>query len=353
MAHAAKKAEKPKTAKPTTDLIGNPERRTIIFVAAAMVLLAIVAVALNTISSRTGCGGIVLSMQRYQCYDNLAQSTGDVAYCMKSGVYEQNCALSLANKNANVTYCKVLSGVTYTGCIENVSIDAMDPSYCSMLSGNNASSCYYKYENQINFSTESYCGSITNSTYRNNCRYSYDYMRAISTGQNSYCSMLPETENESLMYNLSKLGNASVRENYGFYSYLNTTPSQYCYNVEGAITLAKGKNPINSTSNMSIYALNNTQISSECGVGNYIVSQNATASALSSICGYAFYTQRAIYEKNTSECDLISSQNFRYSCIENLAISTQNALVCNYLGSQSEASSCEYAVSLNETGGSG
>ncbi len=351
----AGKAARSETVRRAVWIKDNSERRTLVLVAAAMAILALAAVAFNMLLvAHTGCGGIVLSMQRYQCYDRLAQSTGNISYCAKSGTYEQGCALSLANEKANATYCKALSGSIYVGCIENVSLRAMDPSYCSMLSGANVSLCYYGYENGINFSTESYCGRMTNSTYRSYCNYSYDYVHAITTGQNVYCSMLPQSENTSLVYVLSNLGNASVRQDYGFYSYFNTTPAQYCHNVESAITFAKGaSNQSNSTSNISISSINNTLISNACGTGNYIVSHNATASEFSSICGYAFYTARAISEKNASECLMITSQNLRYSCIENLATSTQNALVCAAIGAQGKKSACEYAVSLNETSGTG
>lgn len=357
MAHAVK-AARLETAKRVVGLEGNPERRTLVLVATALAILALAVVAFSLLPvAQTGCSGIVLSMQRYQCYDSLAQSTSNISYCTRSGTYEQGCAISLANAKANATYCKVLSGQVYVGCIENVSLRATDPSYCSMLSGANVSLCYYHYENGINFSTESYCGSMTNSTYKAYCNYSFDYMHAISTGQNVYCSMLPQSENTSLVYVLSNLGNASVRQDYGFYSYLNTTPAQYCYNVETAITLAKGAsnstNSANVTSNISISSINNTEISNACGTGNYIVLHNATASAFSSICGYAFYTARAISEQNASECSMISSQNLRYSCIENLATSTQNALVCATIGTQSQMAACEYAVSLNESSGTG
>lgn len=354
MDHAGTVSE---TARRVIGLEGNPERRALVLVAVALAVLALAVVAFSLLPlAHIGCGGIVLSLQRYQCYDRLAQSTGNISYCTRSGTYEQGCALSLANEKANATYCKVLSGQVYVGCIENVSLRAMDPSYCSMLSGSNVSLCYYGYEDGINFSTESYCGSMTNVTYQSYCRYSYDYMHAISTGQTAYCSMLPQSENTSLVYLLSNLGNASVRQDYGFYGYFNTTPARYCYNIATAITLAKGASNStnsNSTPNLSISSINNTLISSACGTGNYIVSHNATASAFSSICGYAFYTARAISEQNASECGMIPSRNLMYSCIENLATSTHNALVCAAIGVQGERSACEYAVSLNETGGTG
>ncbi|MDE1865160.1 MAG: hypothetical protein KGH94_00775 [Candidatus Micrarchaeota archaeon] len=327
----------------------NPRRRMLILLAVALVVVAVLGIFAASLSSAGGCNA-VLSAQRFGCIAALAWHTGNVALCSKIGNQGAmaSCVTAIAEEKENSTYCSALGGNYRTNCVDNVSYSSSKPSLCNVLEGNNQSLCMYNVIAKLNFSDQSYCPAISEIPYKVMCYAQSYYGLALSTGNYSYCSYLPQSENATIAYAM-ELQNPSYRSSAGsiLTGVINATPRDLCYDSFSRKDQAScsyiSSQALRSVCSSS-YAQPNTTFSVQAEVASC---SNATTTQLKDLCYFGVYANQALITGNETWCGQIANQSYMRSCIVNLATSSSNDLYCNALQNSSQAASCMEEVQLS------
>ncbi len=301
-----------------------------------VVVVAFVLIAISILFNGTphSCAGIVYSQQRYDCFSQQAEATGNASLCTHIGnsQIETECLVNVSTATGNVSFCSLISNpASEYGCVSGLSASAKNESYCSVLSNSSlASECEYDFAAAMNFSNASYCNGITNSSEMQKCRQLDGYHLAMETGNASYCDVLNASVGggvppQDLFYSVT---NASTTE-YGYdLGFINMSDRNICYYA----TAVKYKNStlcgalpidlsdscdiaINSTVYNTTKARNASQIESECE------SEEDLGPTIYNTCFFGL----AITFKNSSYCSYISNTTERDSCVSSVTNSTSNS----------------------------
>ena len=297
-----------------------PERYRI-FALAAIVLALLIIAAIAANSEHKGCGSIIFSTQRNACYENYAVSEGNASICTHINAIpvRSQCIQSVASDTGNAHACLTLNASSgIATCISSAALTAKNESYCSLIKNATASSnCMYGYAKAMNYSSQAYCTGIQNATERTVCMSSSYYLKAMATGNPSYCSYLngtvgggvPVADLLSLNRNLSSYYDfeaLSMSDSDICYYELATTyrDAALCallpgnYSVDCAYVASQNIAALNVTENASV-------INSSC---NYVKSYGLT---IYYSCYYGF----AVRYKNATLCDQIQNSSFKSQCI--------------------------------------
>lgn len=344
------------------DPLTTQRERRILFIvgAAALFVLALGTLFLTSVAGSSGigaCKGILLAQEKNDCFYSLANSTSNYSICSyipNRGISYQ-CISTVALKEQNPLICAKINSSNYEFdlCIYNVSYAKDNASYCSVLGSNSESTCAYNIARKNQFNNKNDCNPIINASQKNLCEYIYYYNAAASLHTSSYCSLLPNVVNSTLLTTLitkdfqnNETGNLN---NYLGYSELNVSPISYCYynvaQVENNRSLCAYTQGLISNSCYEYFtkttsAPNITNASQICG--------NAP-SYVQGVCTFSVFTSEAIAQDNVSACLRISNSSYQQSCIVQLGEKYANASVCNYIeNNQSALQAC--VVSATSSG---
>ena len=325
------------------------EQKTKIYLVATAFLLVVAAVFVLTYSTNTGCGNILIASQKASCLSAEALSSGSVAYCsgIASASSKASCVSAVAEKASEISYCGSLNGTYYSSCATAVALKTSNSTDCSTISAaTGRGDCYLSLAKAQNYTSESTCSGIPNSTQAEGCNYSYLYLSALRTGNSNYCGMMTGPQNSTYLSDLIGLSNSTTLTESGvlYYYYYNFTPADYCY-----LELA------GQSHNRSVCGLMSGEPSDQCyadfsstNVTNS-TSENITAicdayPAMKSLClssnALGEDIIRAISEKNVTYCNTISNVNYRYDCIATFATQLNDSSACNYIGNSTIRAYC-------------
>ncbi len=331
----------------------NETERRLFLVLATLLLLAIAIILLVVTSVKSSgalseCKAIILQAQRNSCLAVLANSTGNYSVCTLiqplQGSYQ--CIGMLAQREKNLSGCQLINpgNGEYNSCIVSISYAEGNIDYCQMLKGINESICAYAIARQHTFSNLSECGDISNSTMQSECSSIYYNNLALSSRNPSYCSMLSNSTNGSLLSsvigadsNASTLSSSSLLA----YLYFNMTPINFCYyelaNLLGKPSLCAYTG---NTLSQLCYAENLTAgipVSSNSSINYTIGDANVSALCSSvpnyaqSLCTYSAIIEKAVANRNASQCYAINDTSYMDSCILSIATKYNNVSYCNYI----------------------
>lgn len=336
------------------NLSKHPRRKFAIF---ALIILAILAATSLALES-SGLGGncnIALSQQRFACLKSMASKTGNYTYCTKisSNAIEDQCISSVAVAAKNLSGCAMVknSNQYYIQCVESVAYSTGNNSDCRLLDWQNSSTCYYSMAQSANFSSISYCNPIQNGSSRSLCDSEHYYYAALVTGNYTACSMLTNSSNSTLLYDLAYHGPRQPEFGILPYQYDGASPRDYCYiQIKNTTNSTLPCSYIsNSTLRQSCIGQNDTQIASNLSSENVTsLCTNTQYPQLSDLCLFSIYASAAKASKNVTTCDLIGNQTYENECIINLATSYNQSSYCSYLHNFTEKNSCIQEVELNE-----
>ncbi len=366
----------------------SEKRLVLLLVVTLLIIIALIIVLSNITappsSGQLGfskCNGYAISTQKYSCLTTLAESTKNTTLCNLMPPYERNnCLLGVAQLAASINVCNLINSSSpyYSQCIGTVSATISNASACSTLSGYPLEQCL---SNSYSSLTLAQCGAMQNQSSKNVCLYVYYYKSAIGFRNGTYCGMLPNATNESVLQTLVKIqygnvttatANVTLPELYGLQS-ANPTLRQFCYyqlaqeeinksmcGIAGGTVAAlcnASLTPVNTTPAFNLTAKNITDACS-----------SITSLAKKTACELNYYSFQAAQSKNASKCALINS-SFTYAwcismggspsgcnatsasqlqgnCYEVIALETQNASVCADIVNQSTKTQCLLYSSL-------
>jgi hypothetical protein len=331
----------------TLNLESSPKRKLALLFCGALVVMAAIALATETVGGSGGCN-MVLSQPRFQCLNSAALRTGDYKYCMRigPGTAESQCISSLADSTRNASMCSLLGreGSRYVQCIEAISYATANASVCGTLDPGNQSECAYMLAQNKDFSSISQCLMIQSRQSRSLCLSEYYYSAALNTANYTYCSMLVNSSNYTIMSALAKNQNLSSYLSFS-YAFLNLSPRDYCY-----LSLS------NMTGSRSCSGISNQTLKAYCkpaSPSNSIaISENVTTLCSSSpyglqgICTLALYTGEALASNNVTICNTMSNSSYRSYCIIQLASKYNQSTYCSYLPTENETNACIYQAGL-------
>ena len=324
----------------------------------ATAAIAVLALAFALLySPNTGCSNIIVAGQKASCLSAEALSTGNASYCASIAQYgpRSSCVDAVAEKISYVGDCRILNGSYYSGCVDSVAVQSANATACTLVNSSTKSLCYYGVAKTQNYTSESTCAGIANTTLGKECTYAYLYQNAIRTGSGSYCGMEPQGQNSTYLSELITLsGNASISDSSIFYAY-NMTPRDFCY-----YSLAK------STLNESLCGTMPESQAGLCYAAFYKPSNttNTTIENLTQICdsypsdvrslclsssqiGEA--VTNAIANKNATYCDQISQLGYRYSCLTDVAEQLGQSSICSDIANASIRGYCYSSVANYST----
>ena len=318
---------------------------TLVLLAVALAMLAVTTAKSST--GLPGCKAIILSAPRSSCLAALANRTANSSICAliqpQQGSYR--CISLIAQRKNNVSMCSLInqSNGEYSNCVTVISYSEGNIGYCRMLGGGNESACAYSIARQRMFASISDCSAIQNSTMRSMCTSIYYNNLALSSRNASYCSMLSNSSDGTVLSAIlsdSNVGSALPSSTLLPYLYFNMTPINFCY-----YELA------NMLKTKSLCAYTGSVLSGVCYAENFTASTPApnskginytnsvNASALCSsvpdyakgLCTYSFIIERAVAGRNVSACYAINDTSYQDSCILSIANKYGNASYCNYI----------------------
>ncbi|MGC8622888.1 MAG: hypothetical protein ACP5SJ_01870 [Candidatus Micrarchaeia archaeon] len=332
----------------------------ILFVAVALAVMVFQYFAFHRSALRS-CTSILLPQNRQQCLQNLALYTGNASVCnyaLGQGKYE--CLANFAESSNSLSDCQAInhSSPYYSLCVYNISYSSESINGCELIPNSSYSSaCIYSIAKKLGFESPSYCSGIRNTSLKNTCLYMYDFNAANAYENISYCSLLPNGQNSTLLYLMASQasGFGSSSPGYGvtlplYYYVMNATPKSVCF-----YSLAvKTKNPslcsyiggsLSATCSYVVKAsMLNLNESSNLTLNsssmNASIMCNSTPSYLKGYCMAGIETTLAIKERNVGVCLNMSSTTFSYPCIEALARTYADPSYCDYIQNATVQSAC-------------
>ena len=365
----------PKKGRQVTD---TEKRLMVAFTASVLVVVALALIFIRADAATTGmhaCTSIILQTQRNQCLGALANRTENYSAC--TYIHPQydsySCIAAVAAYRRNASICSHIDPYysQHTLCIDEISNATGDIGYCSSLGGANASDCAYGVASARMFANLSQCGRISDQLKSGICTGAHYYNLAISSNDPYYCGAIPNTSNASNEALLGILANEEPSNTFGPYGYvsygeLSITPQGLCY--YRIATSLKEESLCQSAGAMSSLCYSNITSANAQGAGssaqanstinNYSVS-NLTAACSSvanvtGICSYAIYTEKALSERNASECMLIGPESLQDSCIVELATYYNSTSYCSAIkGNASTRQACITSATVGALGANG
>ena len=319
-------------------------RRLILFaITMILIIIAAAVIIINTVNPKKHnigtCMGIFLPQQKYNCMYALANSTNNYTICsyIQPSQSAYKCIGSIAERNNNATACSIInsSSYEYDNCIENVSLSTLDASYCGSLDNYNASVCAYDVAKAGSFSSIGYCSSIPANSQKMLCTYMYYYGMSLKSKDGSYCALLPNVTNDTLLYSIfteNYTGIKLLNSSYLSFSEFNITPRDYCFY---SLALYSRNSSVCSLASSGVSGLCadyfKVMNSSSALTGNVTTLCKNAPSYAQGLCNYTIYTEEAVAQKNISSCNAISNASYRSECITELAYRYNDSSFCNYL----------------------
>ena len=299
-----------------------------------IILVAALAAAIY-VDSPKSCSSVVFSTQRNSCFEAEAVSTGNSTMCygISSQPLQESCLENVAYATKNASVCTSIKNdsIAYS-CTSNLSISIGNEAICSSLQNpSSRSECLYSFAKAENFSNISYCSGISNSTLYGHCTGSSTYVRAMETGNPSYCSEMNPTPGKGVpiadLFELlsqsqsSKLSSSSI-------TLLNASNADACYysvavaygnlsicgHIYGSISTAC-EYYVNSTTAPKL-VLNLPTVISRCNIAG-IYGGSATTNA----CFIGF----AVSYGNESYCSPITNASTKSICVSEVAKAQANS----------------------------
>lgn len=352
--------------------ISELEGRLILFgVALILLIVAGFLLFVKSATSSSGissCKSIILAKQKYECYATLATKSLNASICSFVGTQSGylSCISYIAEATLNVTTCGRINSTypQYDLCVQNVSYSKDQVSDCLMLKGQNESSCAYLLAQKNGFSSLNDCNQISNLSSRGICDDIYYYNIATVTRTPSYCALLPNVTNSTLLSTIVSKGytnQSAASVDYFSYSALNITPKQFCYyklaQSLGNLSYCSYSGPTLGT--FCAYSVHNNQSNSTISANSIFNTANITAlcsqqtGPLQGICAFGIYSALAVSGKNASACLQISNTSYQYSCIGELANRYNQSSYCNYIyNSIAAKQACVESVGITLNGSS-
>lgn len=337
-----------------------------------MVALAVVAATLAIVAGFTlvatsggtplsRCNGILISQQKAECLLALANSTKNASVCgyLASSLAGQ-CITNIALLSGNASICDGIpsNSPTYAGCLTGIGTAKHDSSYCSGLGEPYLSTCAYSVASGENFSDISVCSMIGNASLNADCNAKSHYNHAVLFRNATYCSYLPKAYNYSLVSYISQssarlFGFANVTSTL---TYLNTSPSSYCYYNLALLNYNKSLcgSVTGQLGTLCGYQLS-TPASYNASAANSITLQNVTAlcskapQAAQGVCSYALYIYIAVAQRNATVCGMIHAAQYQNACYAGIASKYQDSSYCSYIQNSTERIACSAGVTANST----
>jgi hypothetical protein len=333
------------------------KRLVLVAIAAVLVVIAITVLLVGTVVGSTGvgaCNRTILETERDQCFASLASATSNYSVCLliKQNQSSYQCISAVAQKRQDAGICFRInsSSALYTSCLEGVGYSTDNVSDCLGLNNSSRSSCAYNIALMNNFNNIGYCGDIPNITKNLLCYHMYYYNLAVSSRTPLYCTLLPSVSDYNLSTQMLSQSSSNLSQslNYSSYYSLNITPQSFCFYRLATLTR-----------NQTLCRYTTGAIASLCG-GASAPSNNTLQSATNvtgmcssvpsyaqDLCYYAIATNKAVAERNTSECGTINSTAYQYSCFSTLAIDYGNTTYCNYItGNSTQREACVESTNI-------
>ncbi len=317
----------------------KPGMKREIAVAATVIVFAVAVVSIISSSSYgaqtlQACRRILLQQPRYSCIYAYANSSMNYSACnMLPGQQSALCITAIARRSRNPDACNSISnpGQLYN-CITNVSYETSNQSYCGILKGANSSLCAFDVAKSEGFANSS-CAAIQNSSLRQECVYIYDYGKAASLSNTSYCAALPNETNSTLVSEIiskdytNQTGVSSL-ESIDF-SGLNISARNYCYfsvSVQsGNATSCPGAGPFSSDCAAYVNGSRSNRTANE----NVTELCSSVPSYADGLCKFSAYTEHALSDRNLSSCMQLGNITYRNSCIMQLAEMYNDSSYCS------------------------
>ncbi len=296
------------------------------------------------------CKGIVYSSQRNSCIQDLAINTSNASTCAAiPAPYQYSCIDALAQNTNNATVCNMINNsMTSTDCIINLSISNENPYYCTTISNATLESdCIYSVSEKGYMTNESYCGMIQNHSGMEKCNYIYEFDRAMSQANGTYCSALPDAYTADAVQASTLIGSYPEISNPSFIFYTslaNLTDRQLCY--AGLSQLPGNQSECYSLTgaaeNLCLYGSvsplsNNSTSANTINITQVCSSSNST---YSSICGFSSLLANASIDNNYTVCLSSPNNNYADLCLIYIATQYNDTGDCNYISNSSLRTTC-------------
>ncbi len=348
------------------DKQGAPENkkseRRRLFILGAFALILVIIAAVSTLAvghggSLSNCTNIILSSNKYNCILGLANSTKNASICSYLPAnMDYSCISNIALEKDSLSTCSMInsSSAYYSGCISSIAYKDNNIDECENISEPYESSCAYNISVLDNFSNNSYCSVIGNSSLQATCDYRYDYNKAIGQKNITDCSYIPNAQNYTLLnyFTQETSGLLGYKNETFLFPYINATPQEYC---DFSIAVLSYNESICGITNGSLSLLCKSEfnrtvvVNQSTNVSNVTDLCSSVPQSVRSICVSSYTSIKAVQEKNSTICTQLSNQQLQNNCYLSIATAYKENEYCTLINNSTLKNICYYDVS-NYTG---
>jgi hypothetical protein len=350
---------------------GGDGEKVVVYGILAMIFIAVALLSAFLVPRSSGgigrCNGILLSQGRYSCLFSLALSSENASVCSHITEASQDpCYSQVAIETLQPETCTDASNYNYTvNCVETIANKTDSYAACKYLKGNYSGDCVEGLA--LKLDNPEACTSISDSLQSALCSSGIYIALARSEENSSYCGLVYNTTNQTLVAQMLLLAGekGSSNSTFGLLALspvLEIESHSYPYGSRDLCYLSVASS---GGSNSSCLDISNSSLRSTCLSFSYKASGAANSSAgaaaiNSSVCAAyggselascdaLISISQAVSGRNASFCAQIPNTSYEYQCYISLARTYNDTSYCGYIPNATTNEACLADIYYNFT----